>query len=276
MLTRAGLSDATDALNLMAGLPQEDQPLVVMSAIDILRQIDTLERGEATQSSFRAYARMLLSPILRRVGWDRQFAESPKVTEMRGVLIAALGEFQDETVLAEANQRFMAFRDQSAKLPADIRDAVLEVMGRNADEKTYNDLLQLAQSTQSSDVRKDILKALASVQNLELLDRTIALTEFPSAHTDDSVILLITASQRSDADRVWVDVKRDRTKVMGGKAPSGLLTAIAEHAIDESTAQDVESDASFVGSAALAIREIRSHAKLRCTITPQLKEWLAR
>src|SRR5262249_16191255 len=40
MLTRAGLSDVTDVLNLMAGLPQEDQPLVVMSAIDILRQID--------------------------------------------------------------------------------------------------------------------------------------------------------------------------------------------------------------------------------------------
>src|SRR5262249_39723747 len=134
----------------------------------------------------------------------------------------------------------------------------------------------LAQSTQSSDVRKDILKALASVQNLELLDRTIALTELPSAHTDDSVILLITASQRSDEDRVWVDVKRGRTKVMGGKAPSGLIKAIAEHAINESTAQDVGTDASFAGSEPLAIREIRSHAKLRFTITPQLKEWLAR
>jgi len=179
-------------------------------------------------------------------------------------------------VTAEARRRFQALREKSVPLPPEIRAVVLEVVGRHADAGTYDQLHALAKAAATPEERRDFYWAMASAQAPELIDRTVELTTTDEGRNGQFPMVLVTAAQRSDVDRLWRDVEQNRDKVFGGKISGGLLEAIAEHSFNPEVARDLAADPALASrtSPPPAVRSIEVAAKWRPTVLAGVAEWL--
>src|SRR5262249_57850594 len=82
----------------------------------------------------------------RVVGWDAAANEPEDVTILRSALISALGELNDPQITAESRRRFAVFLENPASLDVNLRDALVGVVGRNADQRIYDALGKLART----------------------------------------------------------------------------------------------------------------------------------
>lgn len=276
-LVEAGDAGIGTYLDLTRKLSYENGYAVWAGVLDVLHQIDGLERGSEGQTAFRSYARNLLYPLMLKLGWEAANGEGPETSALRSRVISALGEFDDPQVVAEARRRFQAQLEKSQALPPQLRAAILETVGRHADAATYDELSHLAQSATSPEEKQDYYWALASSQDQSLIDRTVAMTAAANDPDQDQfAMMLVVAAQRSDADRVFQDIEASRQKLFGGKISAGLLSAIAEHAMNRETSRELISDPAFATSAEKpsAYRQIQVSFNLRQRVLPDVAQWL--
>jgi ERAP1-like C-terminal domain len=257
-------------------LSSENEFVVWADVLDVLRQIDAMERGESGQPAFRAYARALLQPVMKRVGWAPLASDKVETVLLRSRLISALGEFGDRAVISEARRRFNALRENKVPLPVELRGAILETVGRHADGKTFDQLHALAKAASSEEERRDLYWAMASAQDITLIDRTVEITKTNELSKDQLEWLLVISAQRSDAERVWYDIEQGRKDVLGGDLSGGLLSAVAEHSFDLEVAHQVPLDPAFASrkSVPLVVRQIEVQARLRSRISAGVARYL--
>lgn len=276
-LAQSGEAGIGSYLDLTRQLSHEHSYAVWASVLDVLRQIDSLERGSEGQAAFRSYARKLEQPLMQKLGWKPATGENTETSALRSRVISALGEFDDPQVVAEAKRRFQDFLERARPLQPQLRAAILETVGRQADATTYDTLHRLAQSATSPEEKQDYYWAMASSQDQSLIDRTVAMTaESSDPDQDQFAMMLVVAAQRSDADRVFQDVEASRQKVFSGKISAGLLSAIAEHAMNPQTSRELLSDPAFDAATEKpsAYRQIQVAAKLRDRVLSDVAQWL--
>jgi aminopeptidase N len=133
-------------LELMRQVPAQQDPLVIRMLIDQLTDLDNLQAGRPAHAAFRAFARGLLAPILARVGWEAGAHDRGDAATLRVELIVALGTFDDDAVVAEAERRFQRFLADPASLQGDAREAVLTVVAIRADPHDWDTLHALAKA----------------------------------------------------------------------------------------------------------------------------------
>src|SRR5207249_3646942 len=133
-LMQAGSMDAGQYLALVDALGDEDDPRIWEHVIAALRFLRELIDAPADQAAFdRAVARVLGKPFAR-VGWSAQPNESADRALLRRQLVDALGWVGDAATVREAQARFAA--RESKPIDAALRPALLNVVGRYADEAT--------------------------------------------------------------------------------------------------------------------------------------------
>jgi aminopeptidase N len=171
-LCQAGYAPAASLMQLLDRLPPDADPRVWVSALGVISDIDSIYRGQPGAAAFRAWANRRLEAVLARIGW---VAHSPEDTAsvLRGDLLTNLGQLGDPKVIAEARRRFERFRKDPSSLPADIRQGVLNVVGRNADAATYETLVDLARSTTDPAEKEQYLQAIARVADPALAQRAL-------------------------------------------------------------------------------------------------------
>ena len=272
-LAQAGYAGIGEYLDLTLRLSNENELVVWTDVLDVLRQIDGLERGADGQAAFRAYARGILHPLMQRMGWEARGGEKGETAALRVKVISALGEFDDAAVIDEAWRRFELLRERSQPLPVELRGVILETVGRHADAGTYEELHALAKVAASDEEKRDFYWAMASAQDATLIDKTVDVTKTNEAK-GQYAMMLVTAAQRSDAGRVLHDVEQGRAQVMGGGMSAGLLDAIAEHTFDAAVIGELSADAVYGGKTPGAVRAIEVQAKLRPVVLAGVAEWL--
>src|SRR5206468_2372112 len=72
---------------------------------------------------------------------------------LRTRLIRALGELNDEQIIAEAGRRFASFLQDRAALRPSLREVVVHLVGQNADRASYDALLALARKSTNTNGR---------------------------------------------------------------------------------------------------------------------------
>ena len=275
-LVKAGDAGISAYLDLTRRLSSEREFVVWADVLDVLRQIDAMERGASGQAAFRAYARALLQPVMKRVGWAPLASDKVETVLLRARLISALGQFGDRAVISEARRRFSALQENGVPLPVELRGAILETVGRNADGTTFDQLHALARAARSEEEKRDLYWAMASAQDPTLIDRTVEITKTNELSKDQLEWLLVIAAQRSDADRVWYDIEHARKDVLGGDLSEGLLSAVAEHSFDPKVAHQVPLDPAFASRKSVpeVVRQIEVQAKLRSRISAGVAQYL--
>src|SRR6266850_2394721 len=139
-LAQAGRVDATRYLALVENLGAETDRTIWDHVIGALRFLRELIESPGNQAVFDRYVARLLETPFARVGWDPRPGEAADAALLRRSLIEALGRAGHEAVVREAQSRFAA-RAEKAIDPA-IRPAVLNVIGRYADQATFEALLE--------------------------------------------------------------------------------------------------------------------------------------
>jgi aminopeptidase N len=128
----------------LAASPAAD-PVVQQTLAAQLEALDYYFAGRPTQAAFRAFGRARLAPMFARVGWEPKAGEADNDQLLRATLIRILGEFDDPAVVAEARKRFAAYLGNPDSLTGAMRQTVLGIVARHADEATWEQLHRLAQ-----------------------------------------------------------------------------------------------------------------------------------
>lgn len=192
-LAKVGRVPVASFLDL-ADHTRNDTDLAVNSqTFGSLYEINGLERGQPGRAAFQAYLRGVLAPRFATLGWDARPGEGSDTTLLRSTLIGELGALGDPAVIAEARRRFAAYVKDPSTLPANLIGPTLGIVGRYADQPTYNQLLTLAQTTPDYRQKLRFYQALSGAQNPKLAQQTLNLTLSPQLATLPQAVIQLVA-----------------------------------------------------------------------------------
>ncbi|MGE0739991.1 MAG: M1 family metallopeptidase [Hyphomonadaceae bacterium] len=274
---RSGDTPFTDYLDLVAVLPRDVDPLIVMDTSASIGALVAYANGRASEADVRAWGAATLHPYFERAGWTPRAGEAPNETLLRANLIAQLGTLGDEAVIAEARRRVRA-----NDLPASIRIAALGVYAYNANEADYDALLAQARGADDFVEQRRLWLLLASTHDEALARRTLHMTlsdEIPRQIRTQVVGVVSGAHPRL----AWDFLVANRAALEAMLDPLQRLefpTEIAAASGDPAIATELEAFAANFPegarpSVAAAAAAIRLRAQTAAERMPSVEAWIA-
>jgi aminopeptidase N len=95
---------------------------------------------------------------------------------LRADVIDVLGTFGDEAVIAKANQLFQGYPQNPESIPGDLREPVLYIVGRYANQTTYDQLHVLAKRALTTEEKRRLYRAMQAALDPALARQTLALS----------------------------------------------------------------------------------------------------
>ena len=172
-LARAGLSPLGSYLGLVNAVGDDRNPVVWSQIVGSLTVLEGYMRATPQHPLMAAYARDLVAPIARSLGWDPRPDDSAEVAELRRTAIAALGAWADPGTLAEARRRFDRSLTNATSLTPEMRLLVIGIIATNADAPMFNRLSALARSTKDPLLAAQYRGALMHVRDPQLAQRAL-------------------------------------------------------------------------------------------------------
>jgi len=163
-------------MDLTRHFPADADAVVISALVGQMQVLDHIYEGLPAQAAFRTYARGVLAPVLAHVGWDKVAGESDNTAVLRDDLIAALGEFNDPDVIAEARKRFERYVGDPSTLDAATRRTVLRVVAVHADTASWDQMHALAKSAKTQVERQELYGLLAVAEDPALVQRALDLS----------------------------------------------------------------------------------------------------
>jgi aminopeptidase N len=133
-----------------------------------LATIEYDERGTPGHAAFAAYARSILGPVARRLGWHAGPGETADRQALRRTVIKDLGVWGDPQVVSEARRRFATFVHDRSAIAPDDQGMILDVVGLHADAATFEQLHTLARESHDESEKHRLYDALAGVRDPKL------------------------------------------------------------------------------------------------------------
>jgi aminopeptidase N len=272
--------EAIEKLPPTADLAEHEQ---VINAFDF---VDRLILGTLVRASFQIYARSNLRPKFDQLGWDPRSNESPRSALLRADLIDALGHFGDQEIAAGCKERFRRYLTDPTSISPDLRSSILKVVGRYADEPTWNKLHELGVKTSSIEEKENYYDALAQTTDPKLISRTLQIALTQELPTSRAVYLVARVARCSEhPELAWQFAKAHmkellaKTDALGANryAPSLFVFFSDRARIDEIKAyakNNLPSGSATDKAVAQAVDEIGFRAELKERLTPQLMAWV--
>ncbi len=189
---------------LVAKLTPASDPAEYEQVIGTLEFVNQLLAGEPQRDGFQKYALGVLRPVFDRLGWNPKADEPPRIGTLRASLVQALGDLGDSGVIAGCRERFGKFAADRGAVPPDLRPAVLALVGRYADEATWNKLHELGMKTTSIEEKGNLYSALAAAQDPKLDEKTMQLALTDELPTSRAAFLVPRVARESEhPDVAW-------------------------------------------------------------------------
>jgi aminopeptidase N len=203
-LAQAGRAPVSLYFGLIEKLPASTDLAEREQIIDVVEFINRLLIGSAARKAFQQYARSLLRPTFTTLGWEPKPGELPNARKLRASLINALGDLNDTEIIAGCRERFERYLTNPTSLPPDLRGSVLAVVGRYADEKTWNTIHDLGLKTTSIEDKQNYYNALACATDPKLVKKALAIALTDELPTSRAVFLVSRVARESDhPDIAW-------------------------------------------------------------------------
>src|SRR5882724_1595175 len=203
-LVQAGRAPVSLYFRLVEMLPASTDLAEREQIINVLDFVNGLLVGSTERERFQRYALSLLRPTFATLGWEPKPDEPPNPGRLRASLIGAFGRLNDPEVLAGCRERFDKYLAHPASLPPDLRAPVLAVIGRYADEKTWNKLHELGLKTTSIEDKQNYYDALACATDPKLGKKTLAIALTDELPTSRAIFLVSRVARDSGhPDIAW-------------------------------------------------------------------------
>jgi aminopeptidase N len=284
-LVEADRGSITDYFKLLEALRDENGLALWEEITATLSAIDFLYLGNTERTAFQAYGRWLLKPVFDRVGWEQKKGEQVADGLLRTKLIAELSEFSDGDVIAGARERFKKFLADPNTLPADLRPALLDVVGRYANPQMWDKLHELGLKTQSIEEKGNFYHAMAAALNPEIAKRMLPLSltaELPTSLATRLVIWVASAGEQPEI--AWNFAQANREKLDAKLSAVGVVRFVpylmrgfseAQRANELETYAQKYMPAGAKSEVEKAAEEIRFNADLKARIIPEIHNWLS-
>lgn len=283
-LVQANRAPISLFFELVEKLPASTELAEREQIIHVLDFINRLLSGSSEQEKFQRYARSLLRPTFDAIGWETKPDERGAATNLRASLITALGNLDDPKIVANCRERFKDFLANPESLAADLRPAVFSVVGRYANEATWNELHQLGLKTTSIEEKQNYYDALAGAMDPKLVKKTLLIALTDELPTSRAVFLVSrVARESSHPDIAWDFAKANmkallaKTDALGANTyPPSLFTFFS----DDSRAEELRTYAKnslLAASApevAKAMNEVQFRAEFKKRLARQLNAWI--
>ncbi len=254
------------------------------SILDALTTIDIWLWGDPNREPFRRWVVALLRPQLDRLGWEARPGESPLLNTLRTRLIARLGRYGDQAVIAECQVRYRRYAQEPNSLTGGLRNAVLNVVGRYADPATYEQLKRLAISVPSTEEKAELYGAIQNALDPVLARETLELTlgeQLPVTIRNWNIMSV--AGSGEHIDLAWQFTQRHAAELLAPLAAYGAnsyLGYIVRNSSNLAHADELEAlSLQQRGEASLPEARktsglIRLRAATRAREIPLLRAWL--
>src|SRR6266852_644748 len=181
-------------LSLYLGLTEKLPSLSELAEREqIINTFDFINRllvGSSAREKLQTGARSILRPSFDQLGWEPKKDEAPGAASLRGSLIAALGDLNDQEIVAGCRERFQKYLVDPPSLAPDLRAPVFSVVGHYADEATWNKLRELGLATTSSEEKQNYYDALAGARDPKLAAKTLQISLTDELPTSRAVFLV--------------------------------------------------------------------------------------
>lgn len=221
---RAPLSLYVDLVGKLPATTELAEHEQISNAFDF---INRLLAGQPQRDRFQEYARSVLRPVFDRLGWTPKKDEPSKDSSLRASLISALGDLNDREIIAGCRERFQKFLTDRASLPPDLRLPVLTVVGRYADEATWNKLHELGLKTTSIEEKRNYYDALASALDPKLVQKTLPISLGDELPTSRAIFLVLKVSRQSEHPEIAWQFAKEHMKDLLAKTDALAVNSYA-------------------------------------------------
>jgi aminopeptidase N len=269
---------------LVEKLPASTEQAEREQIIHVLDFINRLLSGSSDQEEFQRYARSLLRPTFDAIGWETKPGEQTATANLRASLITALGNLNDPKIVADCREHFKAYLANPKSLAPDLRPAVFSVVGRYADESTWNELHQLGLKTTSIEEKQNYYDALAGAIDRKLVKKALPIALTDELPTSRAVFLVSKVARGSGhPDIAWDFARRNMKALLAKSDALGANTyapSLFTFFSDDSRLQELKTyakgnlSAASAPQVAKALDEIQFRSEFKNRLAPQLSAWI--
>ena len=283
-LVQANRASVSGYFGLVDKLPSSTELAEREQIINVLDFINRLLIGRPEREKFQAYARSILRPTFDALGWEPKAGEPATAGNLRASLINALGDLNDQEIVASCRERFKKYLSNPQSLQPDLRPPILAVVGGYADEATWNQLHELGLKTTSTEEKQNYYDALAGAIDSTLVKKTLPIALTDELPTSRAVFLVSKVARESDHPEIAWDFAKANMKALLAKtdalganryAPS-LFTFFS----DDSRADELKVYAKLnlpaesATDVAKAVDEIQFRSEFKKRLANQLSAWI--
>jgi aminopeptidase N len=283
-LVQANRAPMSLYLDLVEKLPTKTELAEREQIMHVFDFINRLLAADPQREQFRKYAYSILRPSFDQIGWEPRSSESAKIGLLRASLIKALGDLDDKEIVAGCRDRFQKYLSDPKSLPPDLRASVLAVVGRYADEATWNKLHELGLKTTSIEEKQNYYDALASTIDPKLAARTLEISLGDELPTSRAVYLVAKVSRQSDHPEIaWNFAKAHmkqllaKTDAIGANSYApGLFNFFSDAARIAELERYAKSDLppTAAKDVTKAIDEMGFRAEMKSSLAAQIGTWI--
>lgn len=229
-LVQNGSTSTVESLKLIDAYRNEDNFTVWSSICTSLSKLKNILSHTDLTDKFNAYGISIFAPLADKLGWESKPNENHLETLLRSLILSRLISFNDQKTCDEANKRFYLHKEGKQTLPADLRMACYRAVLQQADEKVYEEMLNLYRSTDLHEEKDRISRALGSINDVTLLQKVIQFAMSEEVRAQDAVFVIASvAINPAGRDTAWTFFKENWKILLNQYSGGFLLTRLVKH-----------------------------------------------
>ena len=237
-LVQAGRAPFSRYLDLAAKLPSVTELAEREQIMNVFNFVNRLLVGRPERETFQHNALSMLRPSFDALGWDPKPDEPSKISNLRASLIGALGDLGNQEIIRGCRERFQKYLKTPASLAPDLRPDVLAVVGRYADEATWDQLHELGLNTTNIEEKQNYYVAMACAVDPKLTRKTLPIALTDELPTSRAAFLVSRIARESDHPEIAWEFTKANMKSLVAKIDAlgentyvpGLFTFFSDRA----------------------------------------------
>jgi len=229
-LARGGYIPITVFLNIAEAYLNETDASVWSDLTANFGSLDLLIGSQNYYPRYQAYARRILQTAGKQIGWDKRPNEGHLDALLRSTLLTALGEYKDDSTLAEARKRFDAYVKDPGSVHPDIRRVSLALTAKRGDRAVYDKMWEMEKAAALEEEKLRLLVALTQFERQDLLEETLNRSLSADVRLSNTIaVVTYVANNRHGRDMAWGFLKKNWTEFdrRYGEGGFGLMRLVA-------------------------------------------------
>ncbi len=201
-LSEAGVISTTDTLQFLTAYKNEDN-LTVWTEIALgITKLQRILVGTKAHQKLNGLVIELLSPLHKRLSWNKVKDEPYNDALLRPIVISLLGEAGDKQILSEAKKLFLD-HTKGSHVDPDIRGCVYRLTASQGGMSEFKKLIKKYKTEHLHEEKNRIGGALGSFSDPKILKLVCEFALSRDVRTQDAIGIIHGVGQNTNGRDVW-------------------------------------------------------------------------